>query len=378
MTRDEKIKISREKLREKKYGLSKSLIKWGAVATLAFGGHKMPIVQKLVAADAENKEKSSMLLEMTDKAGQEQLRNSLLHNQELFQQFCEMRSSVLADSLLARARSVQFEIRSKGREVLQRRWGNNESGRVYLGRHCIRSGLEILKEAVGATGNKEFYDGFVRAIEDINPNSCFAAIQAYGKSPNYISCGNLSQRLAEESKNNPKDIFMVVHESRTDTGSGYHFVLVAGGKVVSFNRERISDISEYFRGNSRNPASVINKGHMMNITKEVGRAAVEIQKAAYAACVEEYLKMPQDEKNALLADYMMDTTNSLQNRVLFDPALTPGIRLIDFTNNLKMLPSEKKKLFEAMAVAAAGHKNVGNIVAGARALKIHSLRDSRS
>ncbi len=371
MTREEKIKFFQEKLREKKYGISKNMVKWGAVATLLFSSSGANIIQKLSAA--ENNGKKEALENIKYNIEQEKLKQSLLNNQDLFDQFCKMRSSDLADSLLTKAQNIQTEIKSKGRQILQQRWGKNSGGQVNLKFYCIRSGLELLKEAAEVTGNKEFYEGFVKSIEDVNPNSCFSAMQVYNKNPEYIFCNNLGQRLKEESKNNPDDVFMVIHKSSGNTSSGYHFVLVANNKVISFNREQIKDISDYFQSSSQKG---MNKGYMMNITKEVEKNSLQFQKQAYETCIDEYIKMPQEEKDALFTDYIMNNTNNIAKTV--SPVLSfSKHNVINLIPQIKQLSPEKKKIFTAMVMVDNLHKNKLTF-ARAEMNKLYNHYNSRS
>lgn len=142
--------------------------------------------------------------------------------------------------------------------------------------YCSISGLKTIEELSKREGYME-YDFLLKCIN--NPHSCLSVIdglsQYYGDD---CKTSDIKKTLAEQQKANPNSVFIVLMNSKANSSSGKHFVIVTPEfaadsvvyvndnpqlKVYGFNSEVISDPDSYFVGTR-------NRGHVYNLT-EMGR-----------------------------------------------------------------------------------------------------------
>ena len=87
--------------------------------------------------------------------------------------------------------------------------------------------------------------------------------------------------------------------------------------------------------------------------------------------------MPQEEKTALFADYITDTTNSIIKNpvpvIQFD-----RYKVIKLSTSAKEISPEKKKLFMAMAAIDNMHKNKTTVVKAETPVFHNRYQNSRS
>lgn len=142
--------------------------------------------------------------------------------------------------------------------------------------YCSISGLKTIEELSKREGYME-YDFLLKCIN--NPHSCLSVIDGlsryYGDD---CKTSDIKKTLAEQQKMNPNSVFIVLMNSKTNSSSGKHFVIVTPEfaadsvvyvndnpklKVYGFNSEVIADPDTYFAGTR-------NRGHVYNLT-EMGR-----------------------------------------------------------------------------------------------------------
>lgn len=113
--------------------------------------------------------------------------------------------------------------------------------------------LSLIKKTAEECGADEYAD-IINGIE--NPQYC----------PNIAQCLNGGKRPRDKKdivsvinaklSENPNACFIAVHRSKYNTSSGYHVVVVVGGKVYSLNNEHNGvPVNEYFRG-EKNTGSI--------------------------------------------------------------------------------------------------------------------------
>lgn len=113
--------------------------------------------------------------------------------------------------------------------------------------------LFLIKKTAEECGADEYAD-IINGIE--NPQYC----------PNIAQCLNGGKRPRDKKdivsvinaklSENPNACFVAVHRSKYNTSSGYHVVVVVGGKVYSLNNEHNGvPVNEYFRG-EKNTGSI--------------------------------------------------------------------------------------------------------------------------
>lgn len=142
--------------------------------------------------------------------------------------------------------------------------------------YCSIGGLKTIEGLSKREGYTE-YDFLLKCIN--NPHSCLSVIdglsQYYGDN---CKTSDIKKTLAEQQKTKPNSVFIVLMNSKTNSSSGKHFVIVTPEfaadsvvyvndnpqlKVYGFNSEVISDPDSYFVGTR-------NRGHVYNLT-EMGR-----------------------------------------------------------------------------------------------------------
>lgn len=142
--------------------------------------------------------------------------------------------------------------------------------------YCAISGLKTIEELAKRENFFE-YDFLLKCIK--NPHSCLSVLS--GLSERYGDEGrtsNIRKTLREQQERNKNSVFIVLADSKANTSSGKHFVIVtpefAADSVVvadkneklqvfSFNSEVIEDIDKYFVGTR-------NRGNVYNLT-DLGR-----------------------------------------------------------------------------------------------------------
>lgn len=149
-------------------------------------------------------------------------------------------------------------------------------GKVNNRFYCSISGLRTIEELSKREGFME-YDFLLKCIN--NPHSCLSVIdglsQYYGDE---CKTTNIKKTLAEQQAMRPNSVFIVLLNSKTNSSSGKHFVIVTPEfaadsvvyvddnpklKVYGFNSEVIANPDTYFVGTR-------NRGHVFNLT-EMGR-----------------------------------------------------------------------------------------------------------
>lgn len=142
--------------------------------------------------------------------------------------------------------------------------------------YCSISGLKTIEELSKREGYME-YDFLLKCIN--NPHSCLSVINGLSKYyGDECKTSDIKKTLAEQQAENPNSVFIVLLNSRQNSSSGKHFVIVTPEfaadsvvyvndnpklKVYGFNSEVIADPDTYFAGTR-------NRGHVFNLT-EMGR-----------------------------------------------------------------------------------------------------------
>lgn len=260
---------------------------------------------------------SSTMKHLQDGHSEEQIQQmccKLLENDSIYNKVCAEKSEQVGTEMLRIAQEVQEKIGgNRGRirsQVLRSRWGKD----IPVGLHCLRSALEVTTEAAENMGAPEFIDTFIQKIRKTNPNGYYGLKGTFAKHRNYKTATrnhNLTQIIAEETKDNPHDILLIAHKSSGNhTGSGYHMVLCFNDTIVSFNNEKIENKDAYF-------SKVSKYGELINISRTVredGRSEIvqNITKQVMEDIKDGDGKIVQD----LLAMYMGDKDIPLQDRLL--------------------------------------------------------------
>ncbi len=142
--------------------------------------------------------------------------------------------------------------------------------------YCAISGLKTIENL---SKKQDFfeYDFLLKCIK--NPHYCPSVIEGlasvYGDN---CRTTNIRKTLKEEQERNKNSVFIVLVDSKINTSSGKHFVIVTPEfaadsvayvddnehlQVYGFNSEVIQDVEKYFVGTR-------NRGHVFNLT-EMGR-----------------------------------------------------------------------------------------------------------
>ena len=179
-----------------------------------------------------------------------------------FSRFCEERSKQVGSNFINRAKEIHRDIDENGADILKERWGKD----VTIGFHCIRSACETLTEAAKDSNCEEFIDGFTKVVKRNNPNGVYGAINPFYANDKHhphaeFYYRGIGSNITEQTKNNPFDIFMLIHDSKGNTSSGYHAVIVTQNTVVSFNSEKIVPVEDYCKN--------IKSGFIFNISQIV-------------------------------------------------------------------------------------------------------------
>lgn len=280
--------------------------------------------------------------------------NAMLSIDSIYNRICAEKSEQVGCEMLRIAQEVQSQIggdrKAIRRKVLRNRWGND----VPVGLHCLRSALEVTTEAAEKMNAPEFIDAFIQKIRENNPNGYYGLKGTFAKHRNYKTATgkhNLTQIIAEETKNNPHDILLIAHKSSGNhTGSGYHMVLCFNNTIVSFNNEKIEDMNTYF-------SKVSKQGELINISRTVredGRD--EIVQNITRQMMEDVKQGNLERVEKLLASYMGDKDIPLQDRMLAGGVFHDYIPLIaeapSVERNLEHLRTVRAKMPQQAEVTA--------------------------
>lgn len=239
------------------------------VASLAPGN--AALAQTPASPAGEEKPKTEQLLAMATPAAMDMNAAWARLNEyidERQKEFAMGLSSELAENI-----GTVREGKKRGRKTatLRELFGSVDS-RYY----CAISGLRTIEEL---SKKKDFpeYDFLLKCIK--NPHSCLSVIDGLSKFyGDDCKTSNIRQTLKKEQEAAPNSVFIVLLNSRANSSSGKHFVIVTPEfaadtivyadnhpkmQVFGFNSEVIDNVDSYFTGTR-------NRGHVYNLT-EMGR-----------------------------------------------------------------------------------------------------------
>lgn len=144
-------------------------------------------------------------------------------------------------------------INSMGNKALGGKFGNTRNTPIWHS-HCGWAGMRGFYLGIKKAGTEEFFSNSLAILSNAFMDAANFGYETFANSKllhvskdnkkfnlKGIGINKNKQLLLEEIKNHPNDIILLAINNHHRGGSGHHFVKIAGGKLISYNREKISD-----------------------------------------------------------------------------------------------------------------------------------------
>ena len=189
--------------------------------------------------------------------------------QHYYQEYLDSVMAETGEAILQSDSTIQAQMRQKnGRIVLASSMGNkalggsfgNTSKNPIWRLHCGWAGMRGLYLGMKKAGTEDFFSNSLEILSTANMSTANFGYQTFAHSDllhvsrtqkklglKGIGIKENKQALLNEIKQHPNDIILVGIRNHHRGGTGHHFVKIAGGKLISYNREKITDPISYIQ-----------------------------------------------------------------------------------------------------------------------------------
>ena len=312
--------------------------------------------------------------------------------QKYYQEYIDSIMAETGASVLKSDSAIQAQMRTQnGRTVLINTMGNEALGGNF-GKtsktpawhlHCGWAGMRGLYLGMKKAGTEEFFNNSLEILSQANMNAANFGYYTFAKTGllhvsktqkklglNGVGIKENKKALLEEIKNHPNDIILLGIHNHHRGGSGHHFVKIAGGKLISYNREKIADPEEYI-SKTRDIGWWINMSEYERQNQDNSHISAELAEQIYKAA-QEHLKnktypiyFNSQINNSNLSDETKETLKVMTASLVMNGSIENKAGNIIINNLMNKL--------DAQAVTHLGNMLSSNKISAERKVEITTM-----
>ena len=256
--------------------------------------------------------------------------------QHYYQEYLDSVMAETGEAILQSDSTIQAQMRHKnGRIVLASSMGNKALGGSFGNTsknptwrlHCGWAGMRGLYLGMKKAGTEDFFSNSLEILSTANMSTANFGYQTFAHSDllhisrtqkklglKGIGIKENKQALLNEIKQHPNDIILIGIRNHHRGGSGHHFVKIAGGKLISYNREKITDPISYIQ-NFKDIGWWINLSEYERQNQNKSQISAELAQQIYIAA-QKHLE------NKTFPTYFAKIINNPETTVAHKNALT--------------------------------------------------------